>query len=451
MYRNFALSLLAATAIGTVAGPAMAHAGEVQTRYVKLAPGVPGVLYEPAASAKKGIGIFVMHANNDYLAFPPCTQLSERGYTVLCANNSTNKINAVDEGQLDRVLAEAKEGVAWLRKQPGIAKVVLFGHSGGATVMSAYQMIAENGVAACQQPVRLSRCPDSLAGLPAADGVMLIDSNWGQAGMVLLSLDASILDEGDGKRTDPSLDIYAPANGWSKDGAHYAPAFLARYQKAQAARNNRLIDAALARVAAIDAGKGMFLDDEPFTVPGASFLGYYNRLFPQDTSLMAHTRKAWPLLKGDGSEVTQIVSSVRPASGATPPAGYYQRGALRTSVRNFLSTYAVRAKPDFGYDADMMRGIDWDSSYAVTPGNAGHFKAPLLTMGMTGSYEYIAAETIHDRSPSPDKTIAFVEGATHNFEPCVKCEKTPGQYGDTMKRLFDYIDRWLGKPGRFLP
>jgi hypothetical protein len=174
-------------------------------------------------------------------------------------------------------------------------------------------------------------------------------------------------------------------------------------------------------------------------------------MFPQDTSLMAHTRKAWPLLKADGSQLVQIVPSVRVASSATPPAGYYQRGALRTSVRNFLSTYAVRTTADFGYDADTVRGIDWDSSYAVTPGNAGHFKAPLLTMGMTGSYEYLAAETIYERSPSRDKTIAFVEGAGHNFTPCTKCEKSPGQFGDTVATMFDYIDRWLRKPGRFLP
>ncbi|SEJ53045.1 hypothetical protein SAMN05518849_10833 [Sphingobium sp. AP50] len=234
MHRPFALSLLAAVAVSTLAAPAIAEMAQVQTRYVKIAPGVPGVLYEPAAdAAKKGIAIFVMHANNDYLSFPPRTQLSQRGYTVPCANNSTNKINAVDEGQLDRILAEAKEGVVWLRKQPGIQKVILFGHSGGATIMSAYQMIAENGVASCQQAARLSKYPDNLAGMPAADGVMLIDSNWGHAGMVLLSLDASIVDEADGKRTDPSLDIYASANGWSKEGAHYSPAFVVRYQKQQ--------------------------------------------------------------------------------------------------------------------------------------------------------------------------------------------------------------------------
>ncbi len=40
--------------------------------------------------------------------------------------------------------------------------------------------------------------------------------------------------------------------------------------------------------------------------------------------------------------------------------------------------------------------------------------APLLVMGMTGGYEFLAAEIIHENTPKvTDKTIAFVEGATH--------------------------------------
>ena len=32
---------------------------------------------------------------------------------------------------------------------------------------------------------------------------------------------------------------------------------------------------------------------------------------------------------------------------------------------------------------------------------------------------------------------------------CTRCEMTPGQYGDTLKITYDYIDDWLAKPGRF--
>ncbi len=37
----------------------------------------------------------------------------------------------------------------------------------------------------------------------------------------------------------------------------------------------------------------------------------------------------------------------------------------------------------------------------------------------------------------------MIEGATHFFTPCAACEKTPGEYGNSMKNTFDYIARWI--------
>ena len=75
-------------------------------------------------------------------------------------------------------------------------------------------------------------------------------------------------------------------------------------------------------------------------------------------------------------------------------------------------------------------------------------------MGMTGSHEYFSAETILEHAKSADKTLAYVEGATHGFTPCTACAVAKGlpenYYGDTVKTLFNYIDGWLSKPGRFL-
>jgi hypothetical protein len=60
---------------------------------------------------------------------------------------------------------------------------------------------------------------------------------------------------------------------------------------------------------------------------------------------------------------------------------------------------------------------------------------------------------IRDHAKSADKTLAYVEGATHGFTPCTACAIAQGKpanyYGDTVKTLFDYIDKWLSKPGRF--
>ena len=98
---------------------------------------------------------------------------------------------------------------------------------------------------------------------------------------------------------------------------------------------------------------------------------------------------------------------------------------------------------------DSVWGIDWDSTYNCPPGNVKYIHVPILVMGMTAGWEYLASETIYNMAASNDKHIAFVEGATHKFHTAKHCESYPGQFGDTMKTLHDYIARWLSEPNRF--
>jgi hypothetical protein len=55
----------------------------------------------------------------------------------------------------------------------------------------------------------------------------------------------------------------------------------------------------------------------------------------------------------------------------------------------------------------------------------------------------VTDETIYNHAASQDKELAFVEGAVHGFTPCRACERTPGEFGDTVKTLFDHVDAWL--------
>lgn len=424
---------------------------ETRNTFVHLGNGVPGVLYEPVSPGpKSSIGVFVMHAESDYLQFSGCTELSRRGYRVLCANNSASKSGSNNDLDADRAFLDAKLGVAWLHKYPGIRKVVILGHSGGGALMSGYQSIAENGVKICQRPEKILKCPDTLADLPAGDGLILMDANYGMSGMTLLSLNPAIVDETTGQTIDPKLDLFNPHNGFDPKGSKYSDDFIHRFQAGVAKRENKLIKTALERLAAINAGKGRFSDDEPFVVPDSGYLGFNNKLFAQDTRLLAHTHNAWPLLHKDGSMTTQIVYSVRPPRNNRSAATTLDMGALKTTVRKFLSTYAIRVGSDFGYNADTIYGVDWLSSYTAPAGNVQSVTVPLLAMGMTGSWEYLNSELIYEHARSADKTIAFVQGASHVFSTCKECETTPGEFGDTMKTAFDYVDSWLSKPGRFI-
>ncbi len=441
---SVAAALLAAATAG--AQPA----APVRTSFVHLANGVPGVLYEPAVPGPKAAtAVFIMHSSADYLAFPGCTELARRGYRALCANNSTGKSGVSNDGVLDEVLLEAGAGIAWLRKQPGVAYVVLLGHSGGGTVMSAYQAIAEAGLPFCQAPDKIWKCPNSLAHLPPADGVMLVDSNWGLAEMTLFSIDPAVTDEASGRTLDPKLDMFGPANGFQPSGSHYPASFVRAFLSAEGRRNDALIAAAETKLAAIRGGQGSYDDDAPFVVPGAVLLGGNNKLFSQDLSLMAHTEAAWPLVHADGSITTQVVPSVRVAENVRNLSPSFLKGALKTTVRNYLNNYAVRVGPDFGYDADGVHGVEWTSTYASPPGDVGAISVPLLVLGMTGHWEYLAAETIFSRARSADKSLAFIEGATHLYTTCKPCERRPGEFGDTQKTTYDFIDGWLNKLGRF--
>ena len=157
-----------------------------------------------------------------------------------------------------------------------------------------------------------------------------------------------------------------------------------------------MIDAALERLHAIESGKGKYADDEPFIVPGGAQNSYNNKLFPQDIRLLSRTQKAWPLLHADGSITTQIIPCVRRAKNDKSFSDSYRMGAIKSTVRTYLNSSAVRTTDNFGYNEDSMYGIDWLSSYNCTPGNMMGVSAPLLVMGMTGGYEFLAAEIIYE-------------------------------------------------------
>ncbi|MBQ6322018.1 MAG: alpha/beta hydrolase [Lachnospiraceae bacterium] len=400
---------------------------------------VPAMIYEPRLLGEKSrIAVVVMHSDGDYFEFSPTIALAERGYRVFAAHFEDPSV------PLDEKVTQLSYVFDFAKNYNGIEKVLILGHSGGATLMSAYQAIAENGRQVFQGEEKIIRLDDGRAFTPA-DGVMFLDSNFGNGAMSLLSLDPSVIDETDTTKRDLAYDLTSPANGFDPTGCHYDEAFVKRYLKAQGERMNRLIRYCQERVALIDAGKGRFVDDEPLIVPGGTQIAPMNKLFPQMTKYFSHTEKEWELIHKDGSITTQIVPCVRDARPAMETASKYRLGTLISTVKTFLKSSAVIALPEFGYDETTLYGVDWDSSYCVTTGNVAHIANPMLLMGMTGSYEYIAAEHLYKRAGKcADKTLAFVEGASHNFTANEATGGISGQdWGDTVKTCFDYVDRWI--------
>src|SRR4030095_11650432 len=139
--------------------------------YVQFDPyTVKGALYRPDASRERNVAVLLIHRVHNYLNQGAGWELATRGCVVLAMNSrfDNNEASVIWE-----VIAEdVRAGVEYLRKQRGIRKVILFGHSGGAATLSFYQAVAEQGPAYCTDPRRLTRCGAELADLPKADGLI---------------------------------------------------------------------------------------------------------------------------------------------------------------------------------------------------------------------------------------------------------------------------------------
>ncbi|OCX66270.1 hypothetical protein BFP70_06095 [Thioclava sp. SK-1] len=98
---------------------------------------------------------------------------------------------------------------------------------------------------------------------------------------------------------------------------------------------------------------------------------------------------------------------------------------MKSIVKRYLGAFAVRVDDDCAYGENFIFGVDWHSSVTTPIGNAEGITVPMLARGMTAGWEYIAAEMIYDHAASTDKSIAFVEGATHVHTPCKPCEAMP--------------------------
>lgn len=405
------------------------------------------LLYKPDQGPAPHIGVLVMHRSADFLRHSACTELSKRGFMVLCMNSRyENNEVAVS---FEKLPLDVAAGVKALRAQPGIDKVLLFAHSGGGPLMSLYQAVAENGPSYCQGPNKLVQCTDELANLPKADGIVFADAHPGNSVLVLRALNPSVASEDNPPTRPPvlALDPYDTRNGFNPNGpSHYSEAFRSAYFAAQSKRMNALIESALDKVARMKDGRYAYPDNDVMIIPrggpqgsgpGASaYLWITDPTIPQIMS----TVRPEKLVRNDGSvDASQIVHSVAVADPGNAKRNMaFDTGTKLLSVRSFLSANAVRS-------GNSVEDIDYCSSNNSTVCAVQSISVPTLFTAMGGYYFLRDNERMFDLAKSRDKDFAVIEGATHFFMPCVACEPTPGAYSNSMKNLYDYISAWANK------
>src|SRR5215467_1768907 len=322
-----------------------------------------GALYKPDSGPAPHVGILVMHRTSNYLAHQACTQLSRRGFLMLCMNTRfENNEPAVDFEQLP---LDVKTGVEFLRRQAGITKVVLFAHSGGGPLMALYQAVAEKGPSYCKGPDKLTECSDELAGLPRADGIVFADAHPGNSINTLRGLNPAVANENNPPDAPllTELNPFDPKNGFNPNGpSSYSPEFQARYFKAQADRMNRLIDGARDKLARMKRNDYPYPDDDILVIPRGgnpgSGPGASAALFIAQPDIAAVNSTARPqrLLRNDGAIETQVIHSVYVADPKLSRDNLrFSTGTKVYTLHSFLSAQAIRAQ-------NSINDIDYCSS-----------------------------------------------------------------------------------------
>jgi hypothetical protein len=439
---QFAWCLIVIIAAAAMIAPRASFA-QSHPEYIPLGR-LSAALYKPDTGPAPHVAFLLMHRTANYMNHIGCTELSKRGFMALCMN--TRFQNNEAQVRWEQTPLDVNAGIEFLRRQPGITKVVLFAHSGGGPLMSFYQAVSERGPAYCQGPNKLTPCGDDLRGLPPADAIVFADAHAGNPVQTLRAANPSVVADGGKLKVIADLDPFDPRNGYNPNGpSHYPKDFQDRYFKAQAERMNDRIRMVLDAQARMKSGDYPYVDDDILLIPaggnpgpGAGGGGSLIALDPSIGDLMS-TARPEKLLKNDGRIVTQIVKSVavaEPALARTNRA--FDTGTKVFTFKSFLSANAIRA-------TDARDGIDHCSTNNSTTCAVGSISVPIMIAAM-GAYHFIRDdEIIFDRASSKDKDYFVLEGAVHGFTPCTACESTPGQYSNSVKNLFDYIRDWTNK------
>jgi alpha-beta hydrolase superfamily lysophospholipase len=348
---------------------------------------IRGLYWSKRQETKPRVGVVIMHPRVDFTHHYAVPRLVDAGFAVVAAN--TRWFGNETMAEHEDMVTDLAACVTHLREKRGVAKVVVLGNCGGASLGAYYQA-------------------EKQAEKKGADGVMWIAAHRGQGKVLQACIDPSVVDENDVLSVDPALDMYDAKNGFAEPPAPstYDEGFLARYRAAQRERVARIDARARELLARREAAADLTRAKAAETV----MVVYRTMANPAfvDPSIDPSPRDYGSLL----SERPDLMN-------------YAALGLARTvTPRAWLSTWSGLSSK-----ADMVANVA-----RISP------ETPTLMVHAGRDREVFPADVkaISDAIIAKDKTLVTVEGARHYFEPDFGEKETPH-----VEKLMDVVVPWI--------
>lgn len=313
--------------------------------------------------------VFVfVHPSSNFMAHYALTTMAELG--VDAVGMSTRYIGNESTLLLEDCVVDIGSVIGLLRGE-GYRRIVLVGNSGGGGLAALYQNQAEHPT------IRSAPCgggPDlTRASLPPADALVMLMAHPGRSTVLTEKLDPALRNEHEPFDRDPALDMFDTRNG-----PPYATEFLQRYRAAQVARNDRITDWAIERLAFLERSTGGKVHDLPFVVHGTMADPRNLDLSLEPSDRKASTQWGEP-----------YVANFIPAS-----IGHY------SSLRSWLSQWSMRCSNGNGFE--RLRAVSVPVHVIYGTADPGCY--PVYAQGL---YDSVA----HER-----KRLSAVQGAGHYLD-----------------------------------
>jgi pimeloyl-ACP methyl ester carboxylesterase len=381
-----------------------------------------GMLYMIPSKKPKTV-IVTMHPNDDRQRHYMLRPAAERGFAGFGMKSRWSGEHGIHE----ELLLDIAAAVRYLKKERGFERVVFTGQSGGGSLFAFYQSQAEMPASQRYQETPAGDPPDLRKHeMIPGDGIVLLNANEGEGLHLTHHLDPSILDESDPFSSDPSLDMFNPANGFKRapESSRYSPEFTKKFRDAQWARAERLTARAQGYIRERNMYRALLKQ------PGFEQLPNEERL---EIERRAEHLPVMVLYRSE-ADLDYTDQITRPTDRA-----YGSNRSTRPDVFNLEPDARTRTiRPDA-----YLSTMSGPASHARLHENIRKVSVPTLVLAGTadrGTYLWEQEKTFA-QAGAKDKTIVKIEGADHAWNP----SGPKAGDGKQKDRMLDALLGWVSK------